>query len=72
MDKTKKKWIDDFTLLTAVDLPRSLVTDKDSTRPVSYRSRFEQILPHSANPLQEELNHIVELTKERNIKIKST
>ena len=69
MDKTKKKWIDDFTLLTAVDLPRSLVPDKEPTRPVTYRSRFEQILPLEANPMQKELNHIVELTKERNMKL---
>ena len=45
MDKTKKKWVDDFTLLAAIDLKNILMNDPAPIRSVPYRSRTGHILP---------------------------
>ena len=34
MEKSKKKWIDDLTLLASIDLKKCLVTDPEPVRPV--------------------------------------
>ena len=39
MEKGKKKWIDDFTLLASIDLKRRLVADPSPVRPVPWRGR---------------------------------
>ena len=52
MDRSKKKHIDDFTVLTNLNLKTNLVPDPNPTRPVTYRGRTEQILPPEANSLQ--------------------
>ena len=65
MEKTKKKWIDDFTLLASLDLKRSLVPDTEPVRPVPYRGRTGHILPRAANILQDEIDSVVILSKQR-------
>ena len=65
MKKTKKKWVDDFTLLVSVDLKKTLVPDNDAVRPPPYRGRTEQILPREANSLQGEVDKIVQLSSDR-------
>ena len=54
MDRSKKKHIDDFTVLTNLNLKTNLVPDPNPTRPVTYRGRTEQILPPEANSLQKD------------------
>ena len=49
MEKTKKKWVDDFTLLACIDLKRTLVQDPNPVRPVPYRGRTEQIAEDRTN-----------------------
>jgi hypothetical protein len=34
MEKMKKKWVDDFTILASLDLKQCLVEDPDPLRPV--------------------------------------
>ena len=60
IEKDKKKWVDDFTILTAVDLKKELITrtNSESVRPVPYRSRTGHILPLEANPLQIEVDAV--------------
>ena len=65
MEKTKKKWVDDFTLLASVDLKRTLVPNTDPVRPVPFRGRTEQILPREANILQDEVQKVVSLSSDR-------
>ena len=69
MEKGKKKWIDDFTLLASIDLKRSLVTDPSPVRPVPWRGRTGHILPREANILQDEVDSVVQLSKDRNMTI---
>ena len=45
IENTKKKWIDDFTILAAMDLKNVLVIDPDPKRPVSFQIRTRHILP---------------------------
>ena len=65
MDKTKKKWVDDFTVLTSINLQDTLVPDPSPVRPVPYHSRTEHILPDEHNPLQPEIDRIVTYSHER-------
>ena len=53
IEKTKKKWIDDFTVLAALDLKNTLVPNTEPTRPVPYRGRTEHMLPRNTNLLQD-------------------
>ena len=65
IEKTKKKWVDDFTVLTSVDLKQRLVPDPAPTRPVPQRGRTEHLLPRQDNPLQAEVDSIVKYSKEK-------
>ena len=58
---------DDFTILTAVDLKKELITlpNSESVRPVPYRSRTGHILPLEANPLQIEVDAVKKYSDER-------
>ena len=69
MEKSKKKWIDDFTLLASIDLKRRLVTDPAPVRPVPWRGRTEHMLPREDNILQDEVDSVVKLSTERNMTI---
>ena len=55
IETTKKKWVDDFTILAAMDLKEVLVNDPAPTRPVPFRSRTGHILPVD-NLLQNEVD----------------
>ena len=72
MERSKKKWIDDFTLLSSIDLKRCLVTDPAPVRPVPWRRRTEHILPREANILQDMVDSVVQLSKDRNMTISKT
>ena len=72
MEKGKKKWIDDFTLLASIDLKRRLVTDPSPVRPVPWRGRTEHMLPREDNILQDEIDSVVRLSKDRNMTISKT
>ena len=67
IEKDKKKWVDDFTILTAVDLKKELITNTSSEnpRPVPFRSRTGHILPLEANPLQIEVDAVKRYSDER-------
>jgi hypothetical protein len=64
IDKTKKKWIDDLTILAAMDLKKILVNNPSPTHPVPFRSRTEHILP-SDNPLQYEVDQVKTYSQKR-------
>ena len=68
-DKTKKKWIDDFTLLASIDLKKTLVSNNNPERPVPYRGRKEQILPRKDNILQDEVDSVVSLSLDRKMQL---
>jgi hypothetical protein len=65
MNKTKKKWVDDFTVLASIDLKQHLVTDQSPIQPVPFRGRHHQILPIQSNTLQPEIDSIVQYSEER-------
>ena len=67
IDKTKKKWIDDFTVLAAIDLKKTLVANMHPIRPVPFRGRTEHSLPIRENMLQSEIDKIVLLCRDRNM-----
>ena len=69
MDKTKKKWIDDFTVLSSIDLKRTLVAIKEPVRPVTYHERTEHRLPRNENSQQDEIDSIVNLSVQRNMQL---
>ena len=59
--------MDDFTVLTSLNLKKTLVEDTNPGRelPVPFRSRTGHVLPSQANPLQEHMNQIIALSRER-------
>ena len=67
IETAKQKFVDDFTVMTAIDLKKTLARDIDPkiVRPLPYRSRTEHILPIEANPLQVQMDSIVQMSKER-------
>ena len=65
LEKTKKKWIDDFTILGAINLKKTLVPDHDPIRPVSYHNRTEHHLLEEDNFLQMELEDIARYSQDR-------
>ena len=69
MEKTKKKWIDDFTLLASIDLKKTLVPNNNPERPVPYRGRKEQILPRKDNILQDEVDSVLRLSLDRKMQL---
>ena len=72
MSKTKKKWIDDFTVLFAIDLKRTLVVNQEPVRPVNYHDRTEHRLPRKENSQQDEIDNIVSLSFQRNMQLNQT
>ena len=64
MESTKKKWIDDFTILAAMDLKEILVNDPAPTRPVPFQSRTGHILPVD-NLLQKEVDLVKTYSQNR-------
>ena len=69
MSKTKKKWIDDFIVLSSIDLKRTLVVKKEPVRPVNYHGRTEHRLPRQENSQQDEIDTIVNLSIQRNMQL---
>ena len=69
MDKTKKKWMDDFTVLAYIDLKKTLVTNQEPVRPVQYHERTEHVLPRKDNSLQDKIDKIVSLSHQRNMQL---
>ena len=67
IERAKQKFVDDFTVMTAIDLKVNLTKDinPNNPRPLPYRSRTEHILPVEENPLQVQMDNIVKLSKER-------
>ena len=65
IDKTKKKWVDDFTVLASIDLKENLVPDPAPVHPVPWRGRHHQVLPAENNPLKQEIDSIVRYSEER-------
>ena len=65
MVKTHKKWVDDFTVLTSIDLKRDLQSDPNPVRPVPQRGRTEHLLPRKHNILQDEANSILRYSNDR-------
>ena len=64
METAKKKWVDDFTVLKAMNLKNVLVNHPAPTRPVPYRSRTGHMLPHG-NSLQYEVDQIISYSQKR-------
>ena len=65
IEKAKKKWVDDFTVLASIDLKQHLVPDPAPVHPVPWRGRHHQILPQQHNTLQGEVDSIVQYSTER-------
>ena len=65
IDKTKKKWVDDFTVLVSVDLKQHLATDPAPVQPVPWRGRHHQVLPVQHNTLKSEIDSIVKYSEDQ-------
>ena len=65
IEKIKKKWVDDFTVLTSIDLKQHLVPDPAPVRPVPHRGRTEHLLPRQHNILQDQVDSIVQYSNDR-------
>ena len=65
------KYIDDLSLLSAINLKLSLVPDPvDRPRPLAFNERTQQILPTEVNHMQEELYKLKVFTSNNLMKIK--
>ena len=64
LEKTKKKWVDDFTILAAMDLKNVLKINPVPVYPVPFRSRTGHILPMN-NTLQAEVDSVKMYSNER-------
>ena len=65
------KYVDDLSLLTAINLKTSLTPDPVCRpRPLAYNERTHQILLSENNPMQEELNSLSTFTSENLMRIK--
>ena len=65
------KYIDDLSLLRAINLKSSLSPDpQDRPRPLAYNERTQQVLSSSDNPMQEELDNLTIFASENLMKIK--
>ena len=58
-------------MLAAIDLKNTLVPNIEPIRPVPYRGRTEHILPRKENLLQDEVDNIVLLCGQRNMRLSS-
>ena len=60
IERKKVKWVDDVSVMAALDMPASLVPDTrpNIPRPVPYRGRLGLRLPEDKNKLQEELTNL--------------
>ena len=67
------KYIDDLSMLSAVNLKTCLVRDPvDRPRPFSYNERTQQVLENMDSQLQTELNELFDFTKRKQLRIKET
>ena len=64
MQRIKKKWIDDMSMMCSLDLKKSLVVDtsNNSFGPVPYYSRTGHVLPETENLLQQDLHDLQTFT----------
>ena len=69
MERTKKKWIDDFSLFASIDLKKTLLPDTEPLRPVPYRNRTEHTLPRKDNILQDEVDSVIKLSIDRKMQL---
>ena len=67
MDKEKKKWIDDLTIIAAMDLKEILVNDPSPVYLVPFRSKTGHIHPPNVNTLQDEVSEIKTYSQNRKI-----
>ena len=68
LEHGKQKFVDDFTILTALNLKKTLIKDTNPNiehPAVPYRSRTGHVLPIGANPLQNQMDKIINLSNER-------
>ena len=65
IEKTKKEWVDDFSLLASIDLKKNLVSDPAPIHPVPWRGRHHQILPLQDNSLQYEVDLVKKYSDDR-------
>ena len=67
----KKKWVDDLSLTSHVNLRENLITDTraDTVRPVPYHSRTGHRLPAQNNPMQSELDTLSEYCRQAKMSI---
>ena len=71
INKMKKKWVDDMTILVSLDLRKSLCMNatQNVIQPVPYHGRTGHFLPHSENTLQVELDKLHCFTETHHMKI---
>ena len=64
------KFVDDHSILVAINLKESLIPDLERVRPVTHDQRTSQILPKSENKMQSLLNQLKNFTDRKSLKIK--
>ena len=69
MERTKNKWIDDFSLLASLNLKNTLVSDTYPVRPVQHRNRTEQILPRWDSILQDKVDSVKKHSVDRKMQL---
>ena len=72
--KMKKKWVDDMSILTSLDLKKSVLLDNSIAQegPVSYHNRTGHVLPKEKNPLIPELKKVKEYADKHKMKINNS
>ena len=67
--KTHMKYVDDLSLAQAIDLRKCLIPNPNPIKPQAYHDRTNHILPSSKYTLQEDLNKLVEYSKDHGMRI---
>ena len=63
------KYVDDLSVASAIKLKECLQKDHQITKPLTYHSRTEHVLPTENNPMIPQLQHITNFASENQMKI---
>ena len=68
-NSTSAKFVDDLSILTAIKLRENLEICENLEKPLVYHNRTEHYLPDEKNPMNEQINNLLEFTEINEMKI---
>ena len=68
-NSTSAKFVDDLSILTAIKLRENLEICENLEKPLVYHNQTEHYLPDEKNPMNEQINNLLEFTEINEMKI---